>query len=69
MVVPFANHGHSSVFILDDIMILHLDSMHAIHRQDVIKCFVRAICFFFGLGVKGTPKFLEVLPISWVSKL
>jgi len=44
MVVPFANHGHWSVFILDDIMILHLDSMHAIHRQDAIKCFVRGIC-------------------------
>jgi hypothetical protein len=43
MVVPFANHGHWIVFILDDIMTLHLNSMYAIHRQDVIKCFVRGI--------------------------
>jgi hypothetical protein len=68
MVVLFANHGHWSVFILDDIMTLHLDSMHAIHRQDVIKCFVRGIRLCW-LGVKGTPKFLHVLSISWVSEL
>jgi hypothetical protein len=30
--VLFEGHGHWNVFILDDIMTLHLDSMHGIRR-------------------------------------
>ncbi len=33
LVVPFEDHGHWNVFILDDKMTLHLDSMHGIHRR------------------------------------
>jgi Ulp1 family protease len=68
MVVPFANHGHWSVFILDDIMTLHLDYMHAIHKQDAIKCFVRAICLCWAWCKRYT-KVSTCFPISWVSKL
>jgi hypothetical protein len=56
VVVPLIDCGHWSVFILNDIMTLHLDFMHGIHRHDVIEYFVRAIGFCWEPWCEGYTK-------------